>query len=265
MTPITFDGKKAAEKLLNDVSLKISEENLHLKLVTLLVGENKASKIYTKMKQKAAARVGATMESIEIPDDVSVQKIKEIILQLNNDNSVSGIMVQLPLPDSLRKQTAEIIQTITPQKDVDGLLTDSPYLSATVQSIHKIFTAAQEEGLIHDDSVVAIVGAKGEVGSKAVKLYSTYRLICVDIEDDISKIKDADVIIAATGKANVIQSDHIKKGSVLIDVGAPKPEFEKSCYDKCSFYSPVPGGVGPLTIASLMQNLLYSKIGEALQ
>lgn len=265
MTPIIFDGKKAADNLLNDVTRKIVSNNLDLKLVTLLVGENKASRIYTKMKQKAAIRVGAVMEAIELPEDVSAEKIKEIIGQLNEDNSVSGVMIQLPLPDGLRKKTNEVIHTINPEKDVDGLRKDSPYLSATVSSINRIFIDAKSKSLIDEDSVVAIVGSEGEVGSEAKKLYSNYKLICIDIGDDINQIKDADVVISATGKQDIVSADHIKEGSVLIDVGAPKPEFEKSCYEKCSFYSPVPGGVGPLTVASLMKNLLSSKMKEALQ
>lgn len=234
-----FEGKKIAEEVLNNLKLKGE-------IATILVGEDKASAIYTNLKKQAAEKVGLKMNVLKFGENIDFEIVKNNILKLNVDNHVDGIMIQLPLPERLKKHTQELIQLIKPQKDVDGLREDSNFTPATVRAVLTILEISKAKGKI------AIVGSKGVVGKSLMKKLEATGF---DIGDNLNDLVNFDVVISATGQSNLIKPEMIKQNSVLIDVGAPKPEFSEECYKKASFYTPVPGGVGPMTIASLMQNM----------
>lgn len=248
-----FDGKAASQEILTDLKTRIHTDKLDLQLATILVGEDKASKIYTDLKKKAAESIGIKMDVYEFSEETSPEKIKNKILDLNSDQDINGIMIQLPLPKNFNKE--KIVQLIKPEKDVDGLRTDSKFLPATVRAVLTILEKANAL-----NKKTAVVGVKGTVGRGLVKSSQITVHRGFDMGDDLKNLNAYDVIISATGVADLIKPEMIKEGVVLIDVGAPKPEFNEGCYKKASFYTPVPGGVGPMTIASLLQNLVEADI-----
>ncbi len=237
MTTI-FDGRAYAaekEKLLVE---KIAKLERPPKLVTILVGNDPASATYVDLKKKAGERVG-----IEVEIRVTLQSIES----LNNDLAVDGIMIQLPIAEK------EYINKINPQKDVDGMREDSPFLPATVKAI----LAIMEEAKVTKEMTIAVVGAKGEVGRRLFKvLEQSHKVIKLDKGDDFIQLLQADVIICATGIPGIITQNLVKESVILIDVGAPKPEVSPEAAQKASFVTPVPGGVGPVTIVSLLENVV---------
>ena len=245
-----FDGKVYQKELLDSLQKRLLSSKEEPKLVSILVGNDRASEIYTNLKKKACEYVGAHMEIVHFPGETSKDEIKSKIQNLNEDITVKGIMIQLPLPEILKSETKNIIETIMREKDIDGMRDDSEFTPATVRAVNQILKLARNEGFLNSNSKIAVVGSKGSVGSK-IKFDEGF-----DKGDDLFQLKDFDVVISATGVANLITPEMIKEDAVLIDVGAPLPEFEEGCYEKASFYTPVPGGVGPVTIVSLVENLL---------
>lgn len=214
-----FDGKKFAEEILKDLP------RVHRKLAVVVDPSNLTGMKYVEMKKKVAKRLGV---EFEITDFKSAQ-------------SADAIMIQLPYPNS-----EELIKQIDPKKDVDGLREDSLYKPAVVRAVLEIIKPYTGE--------VVVVGSRGFVGSRLVK---ELRCVGIDKEDfDPSTLLRADVIICCTGQEGVINGSMVKNGFVAIDVGYPKAEFTEDALAKASFYTPVPGGVGPVTVAMLFKNLL---------
>jgi methylenetetrahydrofolate dehydrogenase (NADP+)/methenyltetrahydrofolate cyclohydrolase len=260
---IVFDGRRFADKkereLKKEVS-KLRKNGITPKLVSILIGDNPASVLYTSLKQKAAQRIGAKAQVISLSLRTSPNKIKKMIEQCNNNPTVHGIMVQLPLPKNLKSQTQEILNTIAPQKDVDGLRTDSNFVPATVEAVLQIIKQAP---LKDSPCKVVVVGAEGMVGRALVRelRIMNYELREADIntKDLESLTKTADILVSATGKPGIIKSDMVKEGTVVIDVGSPKGDIDfNEIAKRASFITPVPGGVGPVTIVSLLENLLIA-------
>ncbi len=240
---IIFDGKKFAQKReteLRNKVLRLRNAGIIPKLAIILNEDDPASKIYVGLKIKTAARLGIETVLSSDPDDIQ---------RFNNDRSIHGILVQLPITGDLK-----ILDSIDLQKDVDGLRENSLYLPATVRAIVAILQKVQ----VNSDSSIAIIGVKGMVGKKLYKVLSIkYKGITgYDVGDSLEGLRNADVIICATGKAGLIKVNMVKNGVVLIDVGAPKPEINPSTSLRASFVTPVPGGVGPVTVVSLMENLV---------
>ncbi|MBI5358023.1 bifunctional 5,10-methylenetetrahydrofolate dehydrogenase/5,10-methenyltetrahydrofolate cyclohydrolase [Candidatus Amesbacteria bacterium] len=216
-----FDGKAFAEEILNNLPRKKA------KLAVFLDPNNTSGARYVKIKTEVAKRLG-----VEI-----------VMNRIGGDED--GIMVQLPHPDSQK-----LISQIPPEKDVDGLREDSPYLPAVVRASKEVLLSLQEDLL---QKRMVIVGSSGFVGKNLMKLYPN--AIGMDKEDfDPEKIKTFDIVISATGSPNLIKD--IKKGAICIDLGFPKGDFDPGCNRKASFFTPVPGGVGPVTVACLFENLL---------
>lgn len=252
-----FDGKKTAEDILLNLKSKVSKYNLDINIAAILVGDDKASEIYTRLKHEAASKIGINYKIIKLNENISINNLKQEILKLNNDKNITGILIQIPLPENLALHSNELVSLIDKTKDIDGLREDSLYLPATVKAISKIIDFAIKNKKLNENSTIAIVGANGFIGkntSRLIKNEYNFKLINLDINDDLNKLKTADCIISATGKLNLIKSEYIKNDVILVDVGAPKAEFEESCYKKAALYTPVPGGVGPMTVACLMEN-----------
>ncbi len=248
---IIFDGKKFAadkEEILKQKVLELKRKSIFPKLVAILVGDNPASVLYTNLKKQAAERIGVQFEIVN-----SLEKIND----LNNDKSVHGIMIQLPLPLEIRNSTSEILNQIASEKDVDGQRENSKFLPATVKAILQIIPK-------NNFKTIAVVGSKGAVGSKLIKEFQkkNFKIIALDKDDDLQQIKNCDVVISATGVPNLITANLIKDNAIVIDVGSPKGDVDfAEVSKKVSFITPVPGGVGPVTIISLMENLVEACFG----
>ena len=170
-------------------------------------------------------------------------------------------MVQLPLPNSLKSKTDKIIKEITPKKDIDGLTKNSPFTPATVKAVKEIIDFALKP-LGYYGKKAGVVGASGTVGKLVVKELQKmgYKVTECDIttRDLYAKLTGVDLIVSATGVANLIKGEVIKEGVIAIDVGSPKGDLDKGVGERASFITPVPGGVGPVTIICLLENLVNS-------
>ena len=277
-----LDGKKLADKLNLELKNKISdlvkETGVNPKLITIIVGNNPGSKIYVNIKHITCEKVGINSIVKELDENISQDNLIGEINRYNNDPSVHGILLQLPLPDNLKAKTSEIVDNIIPSKDVDGLN------SATKG---KLFNYEEElapctpKGIIKllehyevdlEGKEVVIINRSNLVGKPLIfmllKRNATVSICHTSTRDMDKHIKNADIIIVAVGKPNFITKDRIKQGAVIVDVGTNRidgklcgdVDFE-GVIDKCSKISPSPGGVGPLTVAFLMQNtyLAYKK------
>lgn len=267
---VILDGKKLRDELLDELKNKLSSYNAMPKLVVILVGENPASRIYVNNKKKTAEKLGIKSEVIVYPADISEKELLAKIKELNADNSVNAILVQLPLPAHIDK--SKVINAISPLKDVDGftpensgklLAGEKPYVYPCTPK--GILLLLDKYGIEVDGKHVVIVGRSNIVGKPlAVMLLNRNATVtvCHSHTKNLSEItKTADILISAVGE-KLIEDNMVKMNCVVLDVGIFKDingktrgdvDFEK-VYEKTSYISPVPGGVGPMTIASLMLN-----------
>ena len=267
MTQI-LDGKKLREKLLTDLKQKIDRFQTKPTLVVILVGENPASKIYVNNKKKTAEELGINSQVINYPANISEEELLAKIEELNNNKDVTAILVQLPLPEHISKEN--VINAIAPEKDVDGF---TPYnfgklFSGEIPTVYPctpkgILLLLDEYGIELEGKHVVVVGRSNIVGrplSQMLLNRNATVTVCLS-KSNLDIIKTADVVISAVGK-NIIEGEMLKLGSVVVDVGIFKDENGKtrgdvdfeSASQVTSYISPVPGGVGPMTIASLMLN-----------
>jgi methylenetetrahydrofolate dehydrogenase (NADP+)/methenyltetrahydrofolate cyclohydrolase len=238
---IIFDGKAFAK----DMEASLQGKLVGKKIVSIVDPDNAAGMMYSNLKQKMADRLQVKFQIINAKYQINelVNKIKI----LNEDPGVNGIMLQLPYAGS-----DEVIKLIKPTKDIDGLREDSPYVPAVVIAVEKILKSKFKDP---NKFKKVIIGAKGFVGGKLMKVLP--KAIGMDKDDfDVKRLKTADVIISCTGQTGLITPDMVKVGVACIDVGFPKGDFAPEVAHKASFFTPVPGGVGPVTIASLFTNIL---------
>lgn len=278
-----IDGKQVAADVRADVAKKVSElksKGINPCLAVILVGENPASVSYVTGKQKALAEVGMVDRSVHLPESTSEEDLLKLIDELNNDDSVHGILVQLPLPKHINEE--KVIMAISPKKDVDGfhpvnvgnLVIGRPApLSCTP---HGIIVLLEKAGVKTSGAHAVVIGRSNIVGKPVSLLLARKETNCTvtmchtGTKNMTEIVKQADIIIAAAGRPNTVTADMVKEGAVVIDVGVNRipDETKKSGFrlvgdvdfdaikDKASFITPVPGGVGPMTIAMLMQNTL---------
>ncbi|TFG11545.1 MAG: bifunctional 5,10-methylenetetrahydrofolate dehydrogenase/5,10-methenyltetrahydrofolate cyclohydrolase [Promethearchaeota archaeon] len=277
-----LDGKKLAEQLnlnLKEDILKTTEKTgIKPKLATILVGENLASEIYINIKRRVCAEVGIESVSIKLKEDSEKNDLIKLIKQLNNDKTVHGILLQLPLPPHLREYTSYFIEKISSLKDVDGLHPlnrgklfdyDEEYAPCTPKGIIKIL---EHYNIDLKGKNVVIINRSNLVGKPLIFLMlkrNATVTICHTSTINIEEItKKADVLVIAVGIPNFINKSMIKKGAIIIDVGTNRVNGKltgdvdfNDVYDKCNFITPNPGGIGPLTVAFLMQNtfIAYKK------
>nr|QGT49803.1 bifunctional protein FolD [uncultured Candidatus Melainabacteria bacterium] len=265
-----LDGKKLREKLLGDLKQQIDKFQTKPSLVVILVGDNPASKIYVNNKKKTAQNLGINSQVINYPANITEKELLKKIDELNNDKSVTAILVQLPLPEHISKEN--VINAICPYKDVDGF---TPY------NFGKLFSGAQpvvypctpkgilllldEYGIKLKGKHAVIVGRSNIVGKPLSQMLlnrDATVTVCHSCSENLADIiKTADIVVSAAGK-NIIKGKMLKSGCVVIDVGIFKDENGKtrgdvdfeSASQVASYISPVPGGVGPMTITSLMLN-----------
>lgn len=274
MTTI-FDGKKFALKEKEDLKSKVivlSEKGIKPCLASVYLSSDPGSVLYTRLKGQAAEDIGIKFLSFEIKSN-NVSEIISIVERLNKDNSVQGILVQKPsgINDFSSVDWAKITLSISPKKDIDcltpenlGLLLigNSRFIPATVLAVLKVLEFSKVE--LHNKNVV-LIGAS-EILGKPLSHILTDMGATVSLlhkrTDDISRYtKEADILISATGEPGIIGSDLVRESSIVIDVGAPNGDVRtQEVLGKVSFLSPVPGGVGPMTINCLLENLINSLI-----
>jgi len=273
---IIIDGTKIAQ----DIRQTIREETVTFKnktgivpgLAVVLVGEDPASQVYVGRKGKACAEVGFLSREYKLPVDTPESKLLDLINDLNHDRLIHGVLVQLPLPKHIA--TDKIIAAIDPHKDVDGfhpynvggLVTGSPlFVPCTPRGIMELIART---GIALSGKDAVVVGRSNIVGKPMALLLLSQNAtvtICHSKTRDLPGVTSrADVLIAAVGKARMITANMVKEGAVVIDVGVNRLENGKLAGDvafdevaaKASYITPVPGGVGPMTIAMLMKNTL---------
>ena len=271
MSAEIIDGRKVASSIKEAIKSEIGDFPHSPELAIIMVGNDYASDIYVRNKQKAAAEVGIVSQFHHLDEDISQAELLNIIEKLNNDDEVNGIIVQLPLPEHL--DTHCIIDSISPLKDVDGF---HPLNTGKLQNNEKpYFIAATPLGIMDllkkvcpdlSGKNAVIIGASLIVGRPLATLLlnqdCTVSVTHSKTEDISEYTKKADIIVAACGVANLVKSEWIKEGAILIDVGINRLENGKICgdidfndvFEKAKAITPVPGGVGPMTIAMLLKN-----------
>lgn len=278
MNAIIIDGKYISEKIQANITKKVYQNTKMGKrapgLAILLIGDDPASKIYVTHKKKACNQVGLLSVLYHLPVTTTENEILKLINILNNDNKIDGILVQLPLPNKLNN--IKISEHITPDKDVDGF---HPYNIGRLCQRSPVLRPCTSKGIItllkqyHIDTFIlnaVIIGASNIVG-RPMMMELLLAGCTVSITHKFTKnlklyIKNADLLIVAIGKANFIHGSWIKKGAIVIDVGINKLSNGKivgdvhfpSAYKKASYITPVPGGVGPMTVAMLIKNTLQA-------
>lgn len=266
-----IDGTQVGRKIRNEVKELIEENNITPSLSVIQIGDNKASNVYIKNKKKACEEVGITFDLIKFNETISEDLIIDEIKRLNNDISVNGIIVQLPLPQGFDE--GKIINTISPVKDVDGLtyqnvgnlvLENDCLVSCTPMAVMELLN---EYNIDLESKNVCIIGRSNLVGKPLIQLLLQKNAtvsICHSKSLDIKTYtKMADVLIVAAGHPNLVTKDMVKEDSVIIDVGINK-EGNLLCGDVCfddvikkvNLITPVPGGVGPVTVACLLKNVV---------
>jgi len=291
---ILIDGKKIAADIRTELKQKIDELKQQGKnvpgLVTILVGNNPASEIYVSSKGKACEEIGMRTKSEKLSDTISEKELLELVASYNNNPDYHGILVQLPLPKHIDED--KVIEAISPKKDVDGfhpvsignlVIGKDTFASCTPAGIQELLI---RYGIETEGKHVVVLGRSNIVGKPIAnimlqkkKFANSVVTICHSAAKDVSYFtKQADILIAAIGKANFVKEDMVKDGVVVIDVGInriedkSKPKGYRITGDvdfenvskKASYITPVPGGVGPMTIAMLLQNTFkaYLKYGE---
>jgi methylenetetrahydrofolate dehydrogenase (NADP+) / methenyltetrahydrofolate cyclohydrolase len=254
-----IDGKALAKSHEEALKNKLSSLNPKRKptIVSFCNREDGPSVKYTEMKRQKAYEIGIDFIVEEYSLTTVKDEIVEKIQRYNVDGNVDGIMMQLPIPEELNIFQQDFLEVLDPEKDVDGLVENSPFLPATVKAVISIL-----EECVPDwkSKTVGVVGSTGEVGKPLVKylkengvnVIETSRTVG-DLENDL---KVADVVISCVGKEHLIKPEMIKMEVVLIDVGLG--DFDPGCFEKASFYTPKFGGVGPMTVISLMENAVDS-------
>ena len=270
-----IDGKELARKTREKLKIEcdnLKKEGIFPKLAVIMVGDDKASQIYVKNKSKACQEIGIEFEEYFLGNDIKQEELIELIQKLNCDKSINGILLQSPIQKSL--DINEAFRTILPEKDVDGFnpinvgklcLNQETFISCTPYGIMKMF---EEYDIDLTGKNVTILGRSNIVGKPLIQCCLNKNAtvtVCHSKTKDLKEhTKNADIVISAIGKAKFVTADMIKDGAVVIDVGINRNENGKIVGDvdfenvspKASYITPVPGGVGPMTIAMLMNNVI---------
>ncbi|EJO7712645.1 bifunctional methylenetetrahydrofolate dehydrogenase/methenyltetrahydrofolate cyclohydrolase FolD [Listeria monocytogenes] len=270
-----IDGKKLAKEIQEKVTREVAElvkEGKKPGLAVVLVGDNQASRTYVRNKQKRTEEAGMKSVLIELPENVTEEKLLSVVEELNEDKTIHGILVQLPLPEHISEE--KVIDTFSFDKDVDGFhpvnvgnlfIGKDSFVPCTPAGIIELIksTGTQIEG-----KRAVVIGRSNIVGKPVAQLLlnenATVTIAHSRTKDLPQVAKEADILVVATGLAKFVKKDYIKPGAIVIDVGMDRDENNKLCGDvdfddvvqEAGFITPVPGGVGPMTITMLLANTL---------
>jgi len=267
---VIFNGREFSEKILTDIKRDVTDIAEILgrkpKLVTIYNPNDEASRVYTEIKAKKAVELEVEFEKFSI---FNFQfSINDLIIKFNNDKNIDGVMIQMPLGTENDKFLIDLIDL---KKDVDGLNSESGVVPATVRAVMEILEYSLNNTPHPPLSLrggagggdILVIGNKGLVGEAIQRFmkydmrFKKYEISGMDKEDfRPGRLKHADIIISATGMASLIHGYMVKDGVIAIDVGYPKGDFDPDVADKASFFTPVPGGVGPVTVVMLFANLM---------
>ena len=272
---IIIDGKELAKKIRANLKIECEElknKQINPKLAVIMVGDDPASKVYVRNKSKACEEVGVEYKEYLLSSTTTQKKLIELIEKLNQDKTINGILLQSPIPANL--DINEAFRTISPQKDVDGfnpvnvgklVLNQDTFVSCTPYGIMKMF---EKYNIDLTGKNVVILGRSNIVGKPlmhcCLNKNATVTVCHSKTQNLAQKAKEADILISAIGKAQFVTADMVKENAVVIDVGINRLENGKITGDvdfenvkeKASYITPVPGGVGPMTIAMLMNNVI---------
>jgi len=256
-----IQGKKIADRILADLKEEIKAKKIKPVLAVILVGHNPASRLYLRLKEKAAQKVGIKIKNFTLPSKISEKKILEIIASLNEDSKINGILVQLPLPKGLSPD--KIIKEIIPSKDVDGFVKESHFQSPFILAIWQVLLVTGEN--LKNKKAIALVNSDvfGQALCRFLKrkgLKAKYVLGAL-----LPLVTRVDILIAALGQPNFVKGSMVKEGVILIDGGITKRKRRvigdidrKSVSKKAKWLSPAPGGLGPMTVAFLLKNVVLA-------
>lgn len=272
-----IDGKKISQEIKDELKEKVSElkeQGTTVTLAVIQVGNDPASSVYVGNKKKACAYIGIESLAYELKEETTQEELLELIIRLNQDEKVNGILVQLPLPKHIDEQ--KVIQTISPEKDVDGFheqnvgalcIGSKGYVSCTPLGVIQLL---KRSGVQMTGKNCVVLGRSNIVGKPMALLMlreNATVTVCHSHTENLKEItKQADILIVAIGKPKFVDDSYLKEGAVVIDVGIHRDENNKLCGDvdfesvapHTSAITPVPGGVGPMTIAMLMNNCVSS-------
>lgn len=272
---LVIDGKRISQEIKNEIKEKVAElkeKGTMICLAVIQVGNDPASTVYVGNKKKACDYTGIESVSVELPEDTTEQELLSIIDKMNQDAHINGILVQLPLPKHIDEN--KVIETISPLKDVDGF---HPMNVGALSTGKKGFLSCTPYGVIQllkrsnieiDGKHCVIIGRSNIVGKPMAQLLlrenGTVTIVHSHTKNMREITRQADILVVAIGKPKFIKKEDIKEGAVVIDVGINRDENNKLCgdvdyadvFEKAGAITPVPGGVGPMTIAMLMMNCL---------
>lgn len=268
-----IDGKKISTEIKDELKVKVEElkkNGTQITLAVIQVGNDPASSVYVGNKKKACEYIGIRSLAYELPEETTEEELLTLVQKLNNDDTVNGILVQLPLPKHMDEDL--VIKAIDPKKDVDGFhpqnvgflsIGQPGFVSCTPAGIIQLLKRSNIE---IEGKECVVVGRSNIVGKPMSLLMlreNATVTICHSRTKNLKEVcKRADILIVAIGKPKFINEEYVKDGAVIIDVGIHRNEQNKLCgdvdydavFNKCSAITPVPGGVGPMTIAMLMNN-----------
>jgi methylenetetrahydrofolate dehydrogenase (NADP+)/methenyltetrahydrofolate cyclohydrolase len=272
---IVFNGRGFAKKKEQELKKAFSRasllKNRRARLVSVLVGDDPASQLYLRIKKEAAQRLGVDFKLVELEEESKPAVLAELLKDESADPETDGVMVQLPLPPSWSKEEKQsALDFIDPKKDIDGLTSVSlglivagktSFLPATVEAIWQILLEAGIDDRNIKGKTTCILGRSDIVGKPLANLLinkkATVSVCGRSTPDLVYYTSVADIIISATGAAGLVKKEMVKKGAVVIDVGEPKGDVDfAGVSQKASFVTPVPRGVGPVTVVCLFENLL---------
>lgn len=272
-----IDGKAISAKVKAEVRGEadaLKAKGISIGLAVVIVGNNPASRVYVNNKKKACAEVGFESSEYALPEETTQEELLALVDKLNNDDKVNGILVQLPLPSQIDEKA--VINAIRPEKDVDAfhpvnvgkiMIGDFAFLPCTPAGVMELIKST---GVDISGKECVVIGRSNIVGKPMAMLLLHKNgtvTICHSKTKNLAEVcRRADILVAAVGRANFVTADMIKEGAVVIDVGMNRLENGKLCGDvnfaecseKAGYITPVPGGVGPMTIAMLMRNTLTS-------
>ena len=270
MSAVIMDGKALAEKVKAQIREKVSKLRRQPGLAVILVGDNPASQVYVRNKERDCAECGIMCYDYHLPQDASQEDVLDLVEKMNNYGAVDGILVQLPLPEQIDERV--VLEAIAPDKDVDAFHPENVGRIMQGQAYYKPCTPAGVMEILHEYGIdpggkhCVVVGRSNIVGKPMAMLLlheNATVTICHSKTPDLkAQCLQADILVSAVGKTGLITADMVKPGAVVIDVAMNRNEAGKLCGDVdfaavsqvASYITPVPGGVGPMTRAMLMEN-----------
>ncbi len=273
---MVIDGRAIAQHTYDYLAKRVEElkeEGVTPHLAIILVGDDPSSSAYVKQKEQKLTQIGGAVTTKRLDSSITEEELITIIQEFNDDPIVHGIIIQRPLPEGI--DTNHITDATVPEKDVDGFREDSPFepplALAVMKTLKEVFKQTNQEGDLDDwlrTKKIAILGKGYTAGAPVIKLFALHKIPLTIIDRSTTNreeiLSQADIVISAVGKEGALSATEIKDGAVVIGVGMYKGEDgklhcdynEEEISQKASYYTPVPGGIGPVNVAMLLQNLI---------